>query len=642
MKKADRKARKKKPQKTDEKKDKSAWFILLVLVAVPLVLYWQATGFDLVWDDIDLHLISNPHLIPASSDNLLHFWNAPYEGLYIPVAYNGWTLLNAWFSSKPHDPFPYHLANILLHTLNGLLVFALLRLFIRNPWAAMAGALVFLVHPIQVESVAWVSEFRGLLAAAFGFSALLIYSRGLSARYGEPGPKWPGAVSTLLFLLALLSKPSVAVLPFLAALMEYYLHRPTLKQLCSRSWLWLWLVFSGAIAVVTSSVQESIQTYPFWAKPLIWLDAVSFYLYKLLFPFSLAASYARTPEHVMGQWWFYVAWMIPVGVGFCLWRFRKKAPLLLLAALVFLLGFLPVSGLKEFNFQAWSTVADRYLYLSMPGVALGFAYAATRMTRQWQWGIMAGVILLLGGRSYFVQVPVWENPLKLWSHCIEITPGSPQAHNNRGISYTKKREFAKAIADFSKALALNPESDNAYSGRGFAYGKMKDYDKAISDFDKALALNPNNVKAYNNRGLVYDNNKEYAKAIADFSKAISLNPEFAEACNNRGLVYDNNKEYAKAIADFSKAISLNPEFAEAHNNRGVAYAHKQEPDRAISDFSKALALNPDYSEAYNNRAIAYFVKTEYHKALADLKRARDLGFTVNPRFLQELIRKASE
>ena len=361
----------------NEENNTNTSLILLILIIVPFALYWQTTGFDLVWDDVEIHLIKNPYLHPICFDNLLHFWKEPYRGLYIPIVYNLWAFLNfigIYFFTKPHDPFIYHLANIFVHTLNGLLVFTLLRQFIKSHLACMAGALLFLVHPVQVEPVAWVSEFRGLIAAFFGFTALILYIKSCSTKYGNTDLRSFGLYSSISFLFALLSKPSVIVLPLFAALMEYYLYRPSLKQLFLRSWLWIWLIFAVAIAVVTASVQESVLSYPFWAKPLIWMDAVSFYLYKLVFPFSLAVSYARSPEYVMGQWWFYIIWIIPVSTGFGFWYFRKKEPLLVLAFLIFILGFLPVSGLVEFAFQDWSTVADRYLYLSMFGVSLGFGY----------------------------------------------------------------------------------------------------------------------------------------------------------------------------------------------------------------------------------------------------------------------------
>jgi tetratricopeptide (TPR) repeat protein len=630
MKKAARKSREKERRESERsgrKSKRDLCFILLILIATPLVLYWQATDFELVWDD-GLHLSSNPHLDSANLENLGHFWKEPFEGLYIPVTYNAWTLINALGThlfSGPHDPTLYHAANILLHTLNGLLVFALLRLFIKSPWAALAGALLFVVHPVQVESVAYASEFRGLLAACFGFAALLLYAKGRAAHYGKKRRGWPLLCSSVFFFLAVLSKPSAAVLPLLAASLEIFLFRPSLKQLCSRSWLWLWVAFSVAIAVVTSSVQESNQSYPFWAKPLIWMDAISFYLYKLLLPLSLASIYGRTPEHVMGQWWIYVIWAIPVGMGLCLWHFRKKAPLLILAAVIFLLGFLPVSGLKGFTFQSWSTVADRYLYLSMLGVALGIAYAATRMERKWQWSLMAAVILLLGTWSFSVQVPVWENSITLWSRCIEVNPGASRAYNNRAAAFNLGGQPDRAITDLNKSLAINPDYAGAYNNRAVAFNAGGKPDRAITDLNKALAINPDYAGAYNNRGIAFARKQEHDRAISDFSEAIARKPNWATAYNNRGITHDDKQEYDRAISDFNRALSLDPNYVEAYFNRGNVYNDRKEYDRAIADFDRALSLHPGYAGAYLNRGVSYYSKNEHDRAIEDYSRALALN-----------------
>ncbi len=610
--------------------------VMSILVIVPFVIYWQATGFDLVSDDVKIHLTDNPYLHPVSSENLLHFWKEPYRGLYIPVAYNLWSVLAAIstsISSSPHDPFIYHLANIILHTLNGVLVFALLRQFIKSPWAALAGALLFLAHPLQVETVSFVSEFRGLTAAFFSFTALYLYIKNCSTKYGNTGFKLSGLYSSICFLLALLSKPSAAILPLFAVSMEYYLYRPSLKQLYAKSWLWLWVVISAVIAIVTSSlpVQDTVtQSTTLWVRPLIWMDAVSFYLYKLLVPLSLAFSYARTPEYVIGQWWFYMAWIAPVGIGSCLWYARNRIPGLVLAALLFLFGFLPVSGLVEFIFQEWSTVADRYLYLSMLGVSLGFGYFADRSNQPWQWVIFGSVIVLLGVRSFVVQVPVWENSFTLWNHCIEVTPVEAQAYNNRGCYYHTKKEYDKAVSDFSKTVAINSKHAQAYYNRGNVYYAIKEFDKAVSDYSKAIAIKPKYAKAYNNRGLVYDAKKEFDKAVSDYNKAVAINPKYADAYYNRGIVYFAKRELDKAVSDYSKAVDIDPEYAKAYYNRGIVYFAKREFDKAVADYSKAVAIDPEYADAYYNRGCAYDAKKEFGKAVADYSKA----VAIDPKHIQ--------
>ena len=579
--------------------------ILLILIFVPFVLFWQTTGFELVWDDVSPNLTKNPYLNPPSFNNLLYFWKESYEKLYIPLAYTLWGSLKILGSNMP---FGYHLANVILHTFNGILVFALLGQIIKNRWAATTGALLFITHPLQVESVAWVSEFRGLLAAFFCFAALYFYIKACHIKYETDHDKWLNknfVISWMLFCCALLSKPSAVVMPLFAILIEYYLYRPHLKRIATS--IWLFFIPVIIITIVTSSVQSKPATYPFWAKPLIWMDAISFYLYKLWIPFSLAASYARTPSYVLAQWWIYVIWIIPVSLGFYFWHIRKKAPWLILSLLLFITGFLPVSGLVEFSFQSWSTVADRYLYLSMFGIALGCGSAATYINQKWQWGIITIGIVFLAGWSGLVQTKIWKNSFTLWDHCIAVTPLEYRAYNHRGNEYAKQ----------------------------------KDYNTAIFDYNKAIIINPNYAKPYNNRGKAYALKMEHKEALGDFNTAISLNPQYADAYYNRGLLYSEKNEHERALLDYSKAISINSKNPLFYNNRGIVYGLKKEFFKAISDFNTAVSINPKYADAYNNRAVTLFYMKDYKSALADVQKSQGLGKKIDPEFLKELKMKAA-
>ncbi len=582
---------------------------MLILIAVSFALYWQATGFELVWDDARIHLTKNPYFNILCFDNFLHFWKEPYESLYIPISYNLWGILNIIsrsLYSKPYDPFIYHFVNIFLHTLNALLVFTLLRQIIKTRWAVAAGTLLFLIHPLQIESVVWISEFRGLLASFFGLSALYFYLKYCHIKYEADGFKSLYilniniSISLILFICALLSKPSAAVIPLFAVLIEYYLYSASLKRIASH--IWLFLIPIAIITIITSSVQESAVTYPFWAKPLLWMDAITFYLYKIFIPFSLAASYARTPEFLMEQWWFYVIWIIPVSFGFFLWYIREKRPVLVLSALLFIAGFLPVSSLMEFEFQAWAIVADRYLYLSMFGIALGFAYITDHIKHKWQWSIILSIIVFLIGWNIIVQIPTWKDNFTLWDHCIQITPLEPWAYNNRGIIYADRQE----------------------------------YEKAIQDYNKAISIKHDHAGSYNNRGNIYLDRKDYGKAMQDFNKAISIKHDFAEAYNNHGIVYFVKKEYEKAMQDYNKAILIKHDYADAYNNRGSVYFVKKEYEKAIQDYNKAILIKHDYADAYANRAVSWFYMKEYNKSLSDVKKCQSLGGKVNPLLLQEL------
>lgn len=468
----------------------------LILAVVPALLYGQTMGHEFVWDDVVIHVTNNPFLNPPSLENLAHFWREAYEGLYIPVSYTIWGLLkNISGSPGSGHPFVFHLANLILHTINGLLVYLLLRLLIKSRAATLAAALVFVVHPIQVESAALISEMRGLLAAALGFSALYLYLRGCAAAAAHKGEgsRWAFRLHLLLgwslFVLALLSKPSAAVVPIFAALMERHLHRTPVKQIALR--LAPWLAATLALLIITRMVQvydPFVSVAPLWARPLIWMDAASFYLYKVLFPLLLTVSYGRTPEFLMGQWWFYVLWVVPVLVGICLWLIRKRQPLLALSALLFMAGFLPVSGLVAFTFQEWSTVADRYLYLSMLGVALAFATLASSLRQRLRWVVIITLLVFWAGWSTFVQIPVFQDTLSLWNHCLRITPNEPHALNNRGIIRGSRGQFKEAIKDFDRSIAVLPTYADPYNNRAVAHFYLKDYQSALSDVRQAQRL----------------------------------------------------------------------------------------------------------------------------------------------------------
>ena len=612
-------------------RNRGALVVSLILIAVPLAIYGQAVAFDFVWDDETTHLAANPHLADLSLASFFQLWSAPYKGLYIPVSYTAWGLLKPvgqLISSEAgaFNPVIYHLANIICHILNGFLVYRLVRLLVANRWAALGGVLLFLVHPVQVESVVWVSEFRGLLSTHLGMIAVHLYladrKRESSSSKGF-GLLYAGGL--VFFLLAILSKPSAVVFPLFAVLLDRFLYRKPFAK--TAAWILPWVIATVPIILITTSVQTAVDEtagVAALARPLIWMDAINFYLYKLVNPTSLAASYGRTPAHVMGQWWVYAGWVIPLALAFFLWRFRRAVPVLGLASLLFVIGFLPMSGLVFFDFQAWSTVADRYLYLPMIGAALAFAHGLERVRQKSFWTAAGALLLFWGTVGAVFQVPVWKDSLSLWRHCIKVTSREPQAYNNRGNVYSSLSKHTKAIEDFSKAIALNPRFVRARFNRGNAYGALKMYEKAIADYSKAIGLNSRFTGAYYNRGIIFRHLGKHERAIADFSKAIALDPRLAKAHINRGNTFFILKNNTKAFVDFNKAIEINPASAMAYINRANLYRAVKDFARAVGDYDKAIALNPRFSEAYIGRGSIFGMIRRHERAVQDLTRAIEI------------------
>ena len=497
-----------------------------LLILVPLAIFWQTKDFWFVWDDDRYHLQPNPYLKDLTFANFKALWSRIYVGMFIPAAYTVWGILKPigqMFSEKPvdfHAP-TYHLANVFLHVFNGLLVYKFITRFIKHKWSACIGALIFLVHPIQVESVAWISELRGLLATFFGFISLDLYLDR------HKNLKFYMVLSLLTFALALLSKPALVVIPLIIGVYEFFYKRKNLLN--SSITIAPWLAIAIPIIIVTRIAQpfsSSKLNSPIIYRPLVWMDSINFYLYKIINPLELTSFYARTPEKMIDNWILYVGWIIPVILIAYLWTIKDKHTPLTLGAAIFIAGFFPTSGLMAFDFQRWSTVADRYIYISMMGIGLMAAYGLSKFY-EWQqnkdqpflkiitWSFTGFIIFLWTLRGYTFQVPTWKNSVVLWDHCLSITPNEAQAYNNRGDGYSKQKKYKVALEDFNKAIELNKVYLQAYANRGSVLNNLGKYDDAIRDFDKAISLNRNYVDAHQKRAIVNYNKGDYQQSWSD-------------------------------------------------------------------------------------------------------------------------------
>lgn len=515
-------------------------FILLLLCIVPFLLFWQTTSFEFVWDDTD-HLMNNKYLNPASLKNLSHFWKEVHWGLYIPITYTIWGGIKEFsllLGFNPESTFLFHFANNLLHIINGLLVFTILRQLIHNRWYAMIGALFFLTHPIQVETVAWVSEFRGLLSFTFGFTALYLYIKSCHYNFQEHHFKLSRryyVYSWFFFIAALLSKPSILVIFIFILIFEYYLYQTTIKKLFLRVIPFL-LPILITIAITSSVQGNTTDPYPLWIRPFIYSDSVIFYLKKVFIPFDFSITYGRNNEYLITHWWFYSSWLLLLGIGLILLKYRKKLKLILLGAILFIVGFLTVSGLIRFDFQGWSNVADRYAYISMVGMAIIIS-ASLEILNINKKGIFLFLTILIGCLIFLaaIQIPIWRDRLSLWDNAIKITPQESEAWNQRGIYYSKHKQYKKALLDYQKSVELNPKNDKPYYNMGILLCRLKKYDLAIRAYDQSLILSPLSENYYYNRGLTYLNLKKYDLAISDFKKAIQIKPEYKDAIINLNI-----------------------------------------------------------------------------------------------------------
>lgn len=536
-------------------------FVILacVLVVVPiLAVYLPICRNGFVSFDDPLHLHDNPHLNPPSWRGLGQLWQAPYKREYVPLSYSLFAA-EAWLArlpqpgEPPFDPAIFHAGSLLLHSMTALAVLGLLQSHFASLRAAVCGALLFAVHPLQVESVAWISETRGLLAGLLSVLALWSYFTW-SKRNGRSNNQYVGA--SLLFLLALLAKSSAACVPLIAWLLEVGLLRRGWRS-ATRAlapWAVLALVF---IAVMKLEQAEALLPFvpPLWARPLIALDALNFYLAKLVWPVGLAIQYERDPATVMSSTSLWLAPLAPLVLATVLWRFRRF-PMPWIATGIFVAGVSPVLGLVPFIFQSYSTVADRYVYLAMLGPAL---LVADLLVRHRSNALLGGCLVVLSILAVLSwrQVQYWHDDFVLYRRALEVNPRSVLAANNLAKAYIDREDYSAALPLAQLAVQLRPNSQEARIYLAISLAGAGRTGEAISHYEDLLKKWPENTTV---------------------------------RANLAALQYEQGR-FDEAIHQFQEILAIAPGDAAAHRDLGNSLAMKGRLDESLKHLRRAMALD---------------------------------------------------
>jgi len=576
----------------------------LALVAIgALAAFSPALKADFTnWDD-DRLVVNNPVIRGFTGANLKAIFGYAYCGTYIPLTLISFATDYQLYGLKPAG---YHFTNILFHILNALLAFGLFFMLTRDPGVAFFVGILFAVHPLRAESVAWVTERKDVLFVFFYFLALYSYVR--HARK----PSWIFYIlSFISFLLSGLAKGAALSLPIVLILTDWFLGRKYKTRL-----VWEKIPFVAAAIVFGLLAVYAQRTLHSAQIPIVkrfftanWVAA--FYLVKTLIPVRLSALYpypAGYPETLPLAFLLapFVTGILAFFSGYSL-PFTKK---FVFGLLFFLVTLLPVSQLV--TVAGPEIAANRYTYLPLVGIfylaGVGGVWLWRRIRSAAAFRFIlasAGCVLILGliwlswGRSQ-----TWHDSISLWTDVLRSNPRIPEAYNNRGAVYAGLGQYDRALADYERALAIDPDFSRALNNRGTAFQRIGDFEKARADFDQAINLDPANPDLRYNRGNLFMAMENYDLAIRDYTAAVTLRPAHLEAWNNRGNAYCRNGDY----------------------------------DRGIADYDRVLSADPEYIEAYNNRAVAFFLKKDYDRAWQDVNKLRALGYPVKPDFLNDLQR----
>lgn len=605
-------------------KNKQVIWAMVFIIALTWISFLPSlrNGFT-NWDDPHM-VVSNTMIRSLSPENIVGVFSSFHYAHYHPLVVLSFAVE---YAIAGLDPMPYHLTNLLLHTINALLVFWLVRALNGNLVVSSVTALLFAIHPLRVESVAWVTERKDVLYSMFFLSAMVVYVRYVQTRYLRHF-----FLVLLLFLLALLSKSMAVTLPFVLLLLDYYLGRKFERGVFLEKipMLGLSLLFAFLILYASYPARSHLEGALFnLDNVFVAAHGVLFYLYKVVNPSSLSALYPYPVKYGEMLPMEYLLAPIPVAVliGFALFSMRNTK-ILAFGFFFFLLTLLPVSQLARIG---GVIAADRFVYLPLIGIffligeAVDFAlrklqqYGQDGMARGVRGVVFAGILAL--AFLTWKRVQVWENSVTLWTDVLEQYPGVPVAYDHRGLGYADRRMYREALDDYNRGIALTEDDWRLYFHRGTLLKDAGEPKLAVADFTTALALYPSHAESYYYRGLSYHQLGQLEDALSDYSQAISLNRSVPEFFTNRGVVYSQKNELIKAVQDFSSALALFPKDGETFFNRGLAYALLGRSDEALADFSSATNYQPESAKNFIHRGILLSSKERYREALVDFTTA---------------------
>ncbi len=601
----------------------------LFLLAATILAYQHAWHAGYIWDD-DVYVTANRLL--TAPDGLSRIWfslDSPSQ--YFPLVYTSFRLEHALWGLNSAG---YHWVNILLHIANAFLVWRLL-LVLRVPGAWLAAA-IFALHPVHVESVAWITERKNVLMGFFFLLSLLSW-----VRFVEEGSKgvWKSyALALVFYALALFSKTTACTLPAALLLILWLKEKPiNWRRVVQIAPFIVLGIGMGLVTVWWERYHQGTQGQLFAIgvpeRFLVASRALWFYAGKLLWPADLVFSYPRwtiSAGNPLDYLWLLATALL--GAGIYLAR-RHLGRGVEVAVLFFVTTLSPVLGFIMLYTFRYSFVADHYQYLASIGP---LALAAAGITTVFGFlgkkklflePALSGALLLSLGLLTWRQCRMYSDSDTLWWTTLSRNPESWMAHNNIAISLLQKGQVDDAIAHYNRALELDPTYGEAHYNLANSLLRLGRVDEAVAHYEKALEINPNNAPAHYNLGSVFLQTGRLDEGIAHYRKALELNPGNAAAHNNLGAALLRTGHVDEAVAHFSKALELDPNNAEANYNLANTLVQQGRFDEAVKHYNKALQLNPNNAAAHDKLSKILRQLGRLDEANAHAQKAREIDLS---------------
>jgi tetratricopeptide (TPR) repeat protein len=627
--------------------------VCIFLAAITFAVFGQALRHEFVNFDDDRYVYENPVVQKGLTWEGFR-WALTYGqiGHWHPLTWLSHMLDCQWYGLNAGG---HHLTNVLLHTATVILLFLILRRMTGFLWRSAFVAAVFAIHPLRVESVAWVAERKDVLSGLFfmlTLGAYVRYAQGRSSVERRASSAGSGSLAldplarrseakmarfwtldyglvVLFFALGLLSKNMLVTLPFVLLLLDFwplnrlsgFAPRVLFRRVAEKIPL---LVLTVGSCVATALVPEKLtaDTLPFGLRMENAVVSCVTYLWQMIHPAGLACLYPNPVNH-LPLWQVAGALGLLLAISGAVWAFRQTRPWLVVGWLWYLGMMVPVIGMVQISYYAH---ADRYTYLPQIGLYLLLTWAAADLCAGWRHrrvvlGGGATVILVALIFCARVQTAYWRDSESLWTHTLACTSDNYIGHYNLGNVLLQKGNMNDAIAHFQTALQIKPDYVEAHNNLGGVLLKKGRVDEAIAQYQTALQIKPDNAETYYNLGNALRRKGKVDEAIAQYQMALQIKPDYAEAHINLGNALLQKGKVDEAVAQYQTALQIKPDLVEAHCDLGNALLQKGDVDEAIIHYQTALQIKPDNAEVHNNLGNILLQKGKVNEAIAQYQAA---------------------
>lgn len=596
----------------DFKKYPDLFICILVSVAI-LFAYWPVQQYDLIsLDDID-YITGNPYVKAGLTWNSFSWaMKDIHTGYWHPLTWVSHMLDYQLYGSRAGG---HHWTSVIFHIANSILLYVVLKRMSGSAWKSALVAAFFAVHPLNVESVAWVSERKNVLCTFFWFMGMWSY-----AYYVGRPTIYRYCLILVIFSLGLMSKPMIVTFPFTLLLLDYWpMGRFTSWKMFPRLLfekipLFILAAIVGIVTYLSSfhgDVTISIDKLPLPERMANAVVSYAKYLGKMFWPENLAVFYPYSRE--FGSFQIGAAFLL-LSVISCLAIFlAHKYRYALMGWLWYLGTLVPVIGLIQVGKQA---MADRYAYIPLIGLFIIIAWGVPDLLGRWPqrkiiFAVSSGAVISGLMICTVLQVRYWQNGVTLFEHALRATEINSRAHYNLGISLTDLGKYEEAIYHFGYAIRLEPEYEGPYGYMGIALARQGKTDEALVYYHEALRIKQNDETTHNNLGVALAGKGMFNEAILHFQEALRIRPDYVYANRNMGGALARLGKMEEAIGYYEKALRIDRDNAVTHNNLGLALADVGRDHEAIGHFQEALKINPYYEDAINNlRSVQK--KTNFH------------------------------